>query len=161
MNSNHRTSSSPPLALSQEPPGNLPRFFPMMRELVQAYQVFSSYSDTHIRQLGLTPSQFDVIVTLSTTNGLSMRDLADQTLVTKGTLTGIVDRLEAKNLVRRDVPLGNRRSFTVTLTPEGKALFEQLFPQHLNYLKERFDRLETTELELLKVLLRKLRSVFE
>ena len=68
-------------------------FLPTMRELARAYQAFANYSDSHIRKLGLTPSQFDVIATLGNTEGMSMKALAEATLVTKGTLTGIVDRI--------------------------------------------------------------------
>jgi hypothetical protein len=39
-------------------------FLPAMRELVRAYQAFSAYSETHVRQFDLTPAQFDVIATL-------------------------------------------------------------------------------------------------
>lgn len=135
-------------------------FVPAMRELVRAYQAFDSYAERHIRQLGLTPPQFDVITTLGNTPGMSMGELADRTLVTKGTLTGIVDRLEVKNLVRREVPQGNRRSFTVVLTPEGEAVFKAVFPVHIAHLKERFEQLDPIELERLKLLLQRLREVF-
>lgn len=137
-----------------------PSFLPTMRELVRAYQAFASYSEKHIRELGLTPPQFDVIATLGSTPGMSMGQLAEKTLVTKGTLTGIIDRLEHKNLVRREVPPENRRSFIIVLTPEGQALFQQVFPAHIAYLKERFEQLDPAELELLRVLLGKLRTIF-
>jgi MarR family 2-MHQ and catechol resistance regulon transcriptional repressor len=136
-------------------------FVPTMRELVRAYQAFDSYTERHIRQLGLTPPQFDVIATLGNTLGMSMGELAEKTLVTKGTLTGIIDRLEAKRLVRREVPEGNRRSFTVVLTPEGEAVFREVFPVHIAYLKERFEHLDLEELERLRVLLEKLRKAFD
>jgi MarR family 2-MHQ and catechol resistance regulon transcriptional repressor len=135
-------------------------FMPAMRELVRTYQAFTQYSDAHIRKLGLTPSQFDVIATLGRTAGMSMGELAEKTLVTKGTLTGIVDRLEKKGLVRREVPEGNRRSFTVLLTSAGKATFERVFPEHVLYIKQRFEQLDPRELEMLRLLLSKLRDVF-
>lgn len=135
-------------------------FLPTMRELVRAYQAYAAYSENHIRQLGLTPCQFDVIATLGNTNGMTMGELAEQTLVTKGTLTGVIDRLEQKQLVRREVPENNRRCFLVILTPEGQAVFRQTFPQHIAYLKSCFEQLETTELELLRILLQKLRRTF-
>lgn len=135
-------------------------FMPLMRELVRAYQAYASYSESHIRELGLTSPQFDIIATLGNTNGMSMGELAQRTLVTKGTLTGIVDRLEQKQLVRREVPEGNRRSFTVVLTPQGEQVFAEVFPAHVLHLKERFDRLEPSEKELLRVLLKKLREIF-
>lgn len=135
-------------------------FMPTMRALVRAYQAYASYAEVHIRELGLTPSQFDVIATLGNTTGLTMGEIAEKTLVTKGTLTGIIDRLEAKQLVRREVPEGDRRCFTIMLTPEGEALFRQVFPIHIAYLKERFDKVEPAELELLRVLLQKFQAIF-
>lgn len=132
-----------------------------MRELARAYQAFDSYAERHIRQLGLTAPQFDVIATLGNTSGMSMGELAEKTLVTKGTLTGIIDRLEAKKLVRREVPEGNRRSFTVVLTAEGETLYRDAFPAHIAYLKERFAQLDLAELERLRLLLQKLRNAFD
>ena len=152
--------STEPHSLSNATAAAREAFVPTMQELVGAYQAFTSYSDSHVRQLGLTPSQFDVIAALGGTNGMSMGKVAAKTLVTKGTLTGIIDRLEQKKLVRREVPEGNRRSFTLVLTPKGEDVYKEAFPAHIAYLKQRFERLEPSELELLRVLLQKLRVVF-
>lgn len=135
-------------------------FMQTIRELVRAYQAFDMYSIEHIRTLGLTTPQFDVISTLGNTPGMTMNKLAEKTLVTKGTLTGIVDRLEKKGLVRREVPEGDRRSFVVKLTTTGEQLFEEVFPAHIVYLKQRFDRLNCEELETIRAALEKLRGIF-
>ncbi|MBE9029431.1 MarR family transcriptional regulator [filamentous cyanobacterium LEGE 11480] len=135
-------------------------FIPTMRELARAYQAFSAYSESHIRQFDLTPSQFDVIATLGNTNGMSMGEIGERTLITKGTLTGVIDRLIKKDLVQRETPDGDRRSVLVQLTPQGEAVFQQVFPAHIAHLKERFDQLDPSELELLKVLLRRLQQAF-
>lgn len=131
-----------------------------MRELVRAYQAFADYSAKHVRELNLTPPQFDVISTLGDTSGMSMGELAEKTLVTKGTLTGIIDRLEQKELVRREVPEGNRRSFTIVLTKEGERVFQSVFPAHIAYLKERFSQLNKQELEQILIALQKLQKLF-
>lgn len=131
-----------------------------MRELATTYQAFCAYDEAHIRETGLTPPQFDVICTLGNTSGMFMNQLAEKTLVTKGTLTGIVDRLEQKGLVRREVPPENRRCFLIVLTPEGEQLFDQVFPKHIAYLKQRFDRLTPTELEEIQSALGRLKSIF-
>lgn len=136
-------------------------FIPTMRELAATYQAFASYADAHIRKLGLTTCQFDVIATLGNTQGMTMTELAEKTLVTKGTLTGVIDRLERKNLVYRQVVESDRRSFLIVLTPEGEKMFDRVFPVHIAYLKERFERLDPSELELLRVLLARLRNAFE
>ncbi len=135
-------------------------FIPVMRELARAYQAFSTCSELHVQQFNLTPAQFDVIVTLGNTQGMSMGDIGEKTLITKGTLTGVIDRLVKKNLVSRKTPADNRRSVIVQLTPQGEHLFEQVFPAHIAYLKERFEKLEPSELELLRVLLHRLRQAF-
>jgi MarR family transcriptional regulator, 2-MHQ and catechol-resistance regulon repressor len=136
-------------------------FLPAMRELVRAYQAFSAYSETHVRQFDLTPAQFDVIATLGNTNGLSMGEIGEKTLITKGTLTGVIDRLIQKQLVCREVPEDNRRHVIVQLTPQGQQIFEQSFPSHIAHLKKRFDRLQPTELEALTDLLAQLKQAFQ
>ena len=147
------TPYSPQVA-AQEP------FLGTVRELVKAYQAFSTYSEVFVRQYDLTPAQFDVIATLGNTTGLRMGDIGEKTLITKGTLTGVVDRLEKKGLIERKVPPENRRSIVVKLTPDGEKMFEQIFPAHIADMKQHFEVLNPSELELLQVLLKRLRQVF-
>jgi DNA-binding MarR family transcriptional regulator len=135
-------------------------FMAVVRELVRAYQAFKSYDDAHIRQLGLTSSQFDIIATLGNTPSMTFNKLAEKTLTTKGELTGIIDRLEKKGLVRREVPPEDRRSFLAVLTPEGKQLFAETFPAHVAYLKQRFEKLNEQELEEIRAALEKLKYLF-
>lgn len=135
-------------------------FMPLMREFVRAYQAFTVYDEEHIRQLNLTCPQFDVIATLGNTAGMTMHQLAEKTLVTKGTLTGIVDRLEKKGLVRREVPPEDRRCFMIVLTDEGERIFEEVFPAHIAYLKQRFSRLSEQESQEILSALQRLREIF-
>lgn len=135
-------------------------FMRALRELTTTYQAFCAYDEPHIRELGLTPPQFDVLCTLGNTSGMFMHQLAERTLVTKGTLTGIIDRLEQKGLVRREVPPENRRCFLIVLTPEGDRVFQEVFPAHISYLKERFDQLDAAELEQIESALQRLRQIF-
>jgi DNA-binding MarR family transcriptional regulator len=108
-----------------------------IRELVRAYQAFEVRSAEHIRSLGLTPAQFDVVATLGNTPGITPTLLTQKTLITKGTLTGIVDRLSAKGFVTRTAHEVDGRSQLVKLTKKGERLFEKAFPAHLAHM-ERF-----------------------
>lgn len=132
----------------------------LLRDLVRTYQAFYSYDEAHIRTLGLTMPQFDVLATLGNTPGMMMSQIAEQTLVTKGTLTGIVDRLEAKGLVERTVPPDNRRCFIVKLTQAGQDLFEDVFPTHINYLKLRLGALNLEDIQRIQAALGQLRALF-
>lgn len=141
--------------MAQEP------FIPVLRELARCYQAFESYSARHIRALDLTPAQFDLIVTLGNTDGMTFKELGAKTLITKGTLTGVVDRLVAKGLVRRAASPVDGRSQTVHLTPAGEALFARVFPGHLDHIRAVLSGLGTSELAQAEAALRRLRGAFE
>ncbi len=135
-------------------------FLPLMRALVRAYQGFTNYDAAGYRESGLTPSQADVIFTLGNTDGLTCKEIGDLTLITKGTLTGVIDRLEKKQLVERYACPSDRRCIRVTLNNRGRDLFEQEFPRQIKYLKQRFDRLNATDQRQATHYLQKLADLF-
>lgn len=135
-------------------------FLPVLRELASAYQAFEAYSAAHIRTLDLTPAQFDIIATLGNTPGMPLNELGAKTLITKGTLTGVVDRLSDKQLVRRIASPSDGRSQIVQLTPQGEALFARSFPAHLAYMRQAFEELSADELVVMETSLRSLREAF-
>ncbi len=113
-------------------------FMPTVQALVQCYQAFETDSAAHIRTLGLTPPQFDIIATLGNTSGMTATVLGEKTLITKGTLTGVVDRLVERGWVERAAHDSDRRCQMVRLTPSGEALFAQAFPAHMAYMATLF-----------------------
>lgn len=133
-------------------------FLPTLRELASTYQAFEAYSAAHIRTLDLTPAQFDIIATLGNTPGMPLKELGEKSLITKGTLTGVVDRLTDKKLVQRVASPSDGRSQTVQLTQRGDALFERIFPDHLAHLQRAFVDLSPDELVNLEKSLRHLRE---
>lgn len=137
------------------------KFMRTLRELARCYQAFESFSDAHIRSTGLTPPQFDIVATLGDTKGLSFKELGERTLITKGTLTGVVDRLESRELVRRNECPHDGRSQIVVLTAAGEKLFRRVFPAHLAHLGTAFQALSETQLQHTELTLRRLREQFE
>jgi DNA-binding MarR family transcriptional regulator len=113
-----------------------------------------------VRSLGYTPAQFDIIATLGNTPGMTFKELGEQTLITKGTLTGVVDRLEARGVVRRVSSRADARSTIVQLTRKGEREFERVFHAHVAYLKRAFAVLDGAGLDRLDRLLGRLRAGF-
>jgi len=141
-------------------PGDEP-FLTVLRPLVEAFFAFLRKSDRHVRSFGLTPPQFDVIVTLGDTDGMTCRELSEKTLVTKGTLTGVMDRLETKGLIERIPSREDRRSTNIRLTPKGDDLFQQVFPKQVHYLKPFFEgALTQNQMKDLRYMLLKLKESF-
>lgn len=136
-----------------------PSTFPIVpRELLRTHQVFLSYAARHVHKFDLTLPQFDVIITLGSSPGMSPKKLGEKTLITKGTLTGVINRLEAKGLVQRIASKKDGRSQIIRLTEAGNDLYENAFPEHLTYIQrifkdyspEDFSNLETVLLQLRK-----------
>jgi MarR family transcriptional regulator, 2-MHQ and catechol-resistance regulon repressor len=134
------------------------RFLRSIRLLAECYQAFEMKSGRHVRTLGVTPAQFDIIATLGRTDGLNFTDLAAKTLITKGTLSGVIDRLQAKGLVVREPIEGDGRRVLVRLTSDGERVFERVFPAHINYLESGFARFSSHELDTFDALLRRVRD---
>jgi MarR family 2-MHQ and catechol resistance regulon transcriptional repressor len=134
-------------------------FLPLLRELSGTYQAFEVYSSAHVRSLGLTPAQFDIVATLGNTPGMTASELGVKTLITKGTLTGVVDRLVGKKLVRRVALPSDGRCQIIQLTAQGEKLFARIFPAHLAHMGRAFAQLSQKELNGMTESLRRLRGV--
>ena len=136
-------------------------YLKVLRPLVEAYLAFWREDSRHIKSLKLTPSQFDVIATLGDTDGMTCAELSDTTLVTKGTLTGVLDRLAVKGLIQREAVTGDRRCTKIKLTQKGDALFRKVFAAHIAHIRPFFERaLNQKEVEQLRTLLLRIRDSF-
>lgn len=137
-------------------------YLSVLRPLVEAYLAFYRVGNRHIQSLGLTPGQFDVIAELEGTKGLTCAQLSEQTLTTKGTLTGVLDRLEHKGLIERGQIGGDRRAIRVQLTAKGIEVFQEVFPAHAEFMRPFFvQALNASDVLLVKRLLRRLRDSFD
>jgi len=136
-------------------------FLHLLRSLVQTYHAFSRYDTIGHKKHGLTPSQADVIFTLGNTCGLTFKEIGELTLITKGTLTGVVERLQEKGLVKREQHFNDRRSSIVSLSNAGDSLFKEAFPSHIAYVKKAFDGLSEVEQQQTVALLNKLSNQFD
>ena len=136
-------------------------YLSVLRPLVEAYLAFYRVGNRHIQSLGLTPGQFDVIAELEGTKGLTCSQLSEKTLTTKGTLTGVLDRLEQKGLIERGQVGGDRRATRVQLTAKGIEVFQDVFPAHAEFMRPFFmQALNASDARAVKRLLRRLRDSF-
>jgi MarR family 2-MHQ and catechol resistance regulon transcriptional repressor len=68
----------------------------------------------------------------------------------------VVDNLEKRGLVTRERDTEDRRFITVTLTPEGRRLIEEVFPTQLAGIVKDMSVLSDTEKEQFGALCRRL-----
>ncbi len=137
-------------------------YLKVLRPLVEAYLAFWREDSRHVKSLKLTPSQFDVIATLGDTDGMTCAELSNATLVTKGTLTGVLDRLVVKGLIKREAVAGDRRCIKIRLTEKGDALFRKVFAAHIAHIRPFFERaLSQKDVEQVRTLLLRVRDSFQ
>ncbi len=96
---------------------------------------FSLYSVTNalirqyrplLNELDLTYPQFVVLMALFEQDNIPLRDLSEKTLFDSGTLTPLVQKLEAKGFLKRVAVVGDERMKNVVLTEKADALKMQI-----------------------------------
>src|SRR5262245_50457564 len=75
---------------------------------------------------GSTPTQINVLKLLLEVGDLSLSELSRRMAATNSTVTGIVDRMVAAELVAREQSAEDRRVWKIRLTPPGKAIAKRL-----------------------------------
>lgn len=133
---------------------------PVLRQLEECHSQVGRTAARFVEARGLTMPQFDVLVTLGDMAGLTCRQLGEQSLTTKGSLLPILDRLEAKGLIRRAKGEQDSRQTIVSLTDEGQRLYQEAFGGYLHLVRERLQGLtESEQAELIRLLI-KLKTTF-
>jgi MarR family 2-MHQ and catechol resistance regulon transcriptional repressor len=104
---------------------------------------------------GLTASQFSAMKVLRIHGKLAQRDIAQYILKTGGNITVLVDKLEQDGFVTRERDTADRRVVYVSLTPEGETIFDNLYPGHIERIREAMMGLSDEESTQLTMLLQK------
>jgi DNA-binding MarR family transcriptional regulator len=82
-------------------------------------------SRTLLRGYGLTVPQLSTVQAIHRLQPVSAGAVAAEIHLGRGTVTGILDRLEHRRLIRRDRGQRDRRSVEITLTDEGQRILEK------------------------------------
>ncbi len=88
-------------------------------------------------EFGVTLPQFDILAQLyREPGGLRLGELSRRTMVTNGNITGLIERLEADGLVRRETPGADRRVTVARLTDTGQVAFAKMAQVHESWLRD-------------------------
>src|SRR5687768_13086451 len=99
-----------------------------------------------LKALGLSIPQFDLLSTLTEREGLSQQELAERLYVTKGNVSGLLDRMVEAGLVERRAIPGDRRSNALHLTPKGRDLAEKGIAAQKAYVRSTLGALPPQDL---------------
>jgi len=100
-------------------------------QLLRTADVIWNASRLFFQAWDLSPSQFNVLNLLHlNTRGLSQTELGRLIITHRSNVTGLVDRLEQRGLVRRKEAAADRRAYRVVLTKAGASLLKQILPHY-------------------------------
>ena len=92
--------------------------------------------DANMKPLGITRSQWWLLVYLYRDNGLTQTELAEVLDISKVTLGGIIDRLERKGWVERRPDIDDRRANRVFLAEGAEEITAELVKSGRSLMKE-------------------------
>lgn len=97
-----------------------------MFQLVETSRLLRTYVDQRARQHGTTRAQWGVMSRLRRQEGLNQAALAEQMDLQPISLARLLDRLQGQSLIERREDPADRRAYRLYLTPEGRALVDDL-----------------------------------
>ena len=98
--------------------------------LWKAGRAVQAYAEKSISGLGMGGSDFAVLEALLHKGPLPVNEIGKKVLLTSGSITVAVDRLEKKGLVERRAHGTDRRARIVHLTKEGRTMITRAYADH-------------------------------
>lgn len=110
--------------------------------LSRCHNLIFTLIEKNVRSYGLTVSEFGVLEALLHNGDMPVQKLCKKVLVTSGSMTYIVGKLEEKGYVKRRQCENDGRVWYVTLTEGGRTFISTIYPIHESFLKEILSELE-------------------
>ena len=98
--------------------------------LWKAARAVETYAENSITELEMCGSDFAVLEALLHKGPLPINEIGKKVLLTSGSITVAVDRLESKGLVERRASGTDRRARIVHLTKDGRQLITRVYADH-------------------------------
>jgi MarR family 2-MHQ and catechol resistance regulon transcriptional repressor len=124
--------------------------------LMRAANSLRMTASRQLESTGLTLSQFAVLEALYHLGPMSLSEIARKILTTGGNLTMVAGNLEKQRLVNRKCSSEDARVYILSLTPKGKKLIGEIFPEHAAAITQGLGALSPKEQKKLSELCRKL-----
>src|SRR5712692_6272330 len=99
--------------------------------LRQLGSLISTELDRSVRRRGFSSAAFNVLQVLQESGGSAApHEISDRLGVSRATVTGLLDALERRRLVRRTRHPGDRRMLRIEITGRAGTLLTEMLPEH-------------------------------
>ncbi|WP_231507804.1 MarR family winged helix-turn-helix transcriptional regulator [Bacillus sp. UNC41MFS5] len=107
-------------------------------------------------KLGIT--EFSVLEVLYQKGKQTIQQIGNCILVSSGSMTYVIDKLEQRGLLCRNTCPDDRRVIHVTLTDDGNELMNYIMPKYHEFINQMFEALDSDEAETLVNLMKKVKN---
>jgi DNA-binding MarR family transcriptional regulator len=146
-------------------PRDKPHVDAIVETLVYLYTESRRLTKERARAFGLTGPQLTVVKVLEQLGDLSLSSLSARIRAQNSTVTGIIDRMEREDLVRRERSEADRRIVHIALTDKGKELADKIEVQPMQIFRQALGSLPRKDIEelfrILGAVQRRVREVVE
>lgn len=122
------------------------------------YNRLMDYLNRPLKEHGLNTTLFSALMQIyaSTDNRISPSDLSDALFSSRTNATRLSDELVKNGWVTRHASQEDRRKMILSLTPEGRALIDQVLPRQRDIVKQLWAGLDAADRDAIERLLREL-----
>lgn len=113
--------------------------------ITSTYRTLRHESEGLMSTAGLTRAQFHALRCAAEEGPLPMKEISERMFVTRADVTGLIDKLESKGLVRRVAHHRDRRATLVELTPKGKEVQERISSKYKAFMHDSLKALTRSE----------------
>ena len=125
--------------------------------ITATYKTLLRESEELLSTEGITRAQFQALRCVAK-GPIPMKDISEKMFVTRANITGLVDKLESKGLVKRTGHQRDRRATIIRLTPKGISVQERVASKYREFMHDSLKALTEEEQKNLRNSLLKLQE---
>lgn len=123
--------------------------------LMKASKTVEDQVKKDISSHDMKTSEFTVLEALYHKGKQTVKEISNAVLINIGSITYVIDKLEAKGLIERNHCEDDRRIVFIKITEQGTKLMDEIFPKHQKVIEDIFANINAEEKEFLINILKK------
>lgn len=134
----------------------------MKKDLKSLIIIFKAYHSLEksvkhsLVDTNLNINEFTAMEVLYVKGHLTTQELIDTILIPYSSMTYVLEILNNKGYIARNKKAEDKRVQIISLTTKGKAVFEEIYERHFDYMRSIFDDLSSGEEVTLQNLLKRI-----
>lgn len=115
--------------------------------MLRASQTIEELLRKDMQRFNINLTEFAVLELLYHKGDQPIQRIGEKILITSGSITYVVDKLQQKGYIERVACPTDRRVTFTSLTENGRAFFEGIFPEHQKLVEAIFSPLQQAQSE--------------